>query len=100
VAIGLIIASNATSIEGFQVIMNFLAMPLFFLSGALFPLDTAPSWLSLLSRIDPLTYAVDGMRASMNGIHVFGIGIDMLAVFLFAAIFVTIAELMFKNINR
>ncbi len=99
VGVGLIIAANVGNVEGFQVIMNFLGMPLFFLSGALFPLDTAPLWLSLLSRIDPLTYAVDGMRASLGMAHIYGVWIDAAAVLVSTAIFVGIAALTFKRLQ-
>jgi ABC-2 type transport system permease protein len=50
------------SMQGFQMMMNFLVMPLYFLSGAMFPLSTAPSWMKALMVVDPLTYCVDGLR--------------------------------------
>lgn len=61
-AMGLFIAARMKSMEGFQLIMNFLMLPLFFLSGALFPLSNLPSWLMILTRIDPATYGVDAIR--------------------------------------
>ncbi|MDA8345471.1 MAG: ABC transporter permease [Thermaerobacter sp.] len=60
--LGILIASRMSSMQGFQVVMNFLVMPLFFLSGALYPLRGMPAWLNLLMHIDPLTYGVDGLR--------------------------------------
>jgi ABC-2 type transport system permease protein len=48
--------------QGFQMMMNFLVMPLYFLSGAMFPLASAPAWIKALMTIDPLTYCVDGLR--------------------------------------
>jgi ABC-2 type transport system permease protein len=48
--------------QGFQMMMNFLVMPLYFLSGAMFPLSSAPSWMKALMVVDPLTYCVDGLR--------------------------------------
>ncbi|HUW65072.1 MAG TPA: ABC transporter permease [Spirochaetia bacterium] len=59
---GITVASRMQSMEGFQMIMNFLIMPLFFLSGALFPLRGVAGWMSVLMKIDPLTYGVDGLR--------------------------------------
>ena len=59
---GLVIAARQKTLEGFQMIMNFLLMPLFFLSGAFFPLRGVPWWMTWLSRIDPVTYGVDSMR--------------------------------------
>lgn len=59
---GIAIASRMETMEGFQMIMNFLVMPLFFLSGAIFPMTNLPSWMNLLMKIDPLTYGVDALR--------------------------------------
>ena len=58
-SLGIMIAARIKEMEGFQVIVNFIIMPIFFLSGALFPLDRLPGWLKILTRIDPLTYGVD-----------------------------------------
>ena len=68
VSVGLIIASRMKSMEGFQAIMSFLVMPMFFLSGALFPLDKTPAWMQAISYIDPLRYGVDGLRDSLLGV--------------------------------
>jgi ABC-2 type transport system permease protein len=59
---GLLIAARQRSMEGFQVMMQFLLMPMFFLSGAFFPLRGVPLWLEALGRVDPVTYAVDPLR--------------------------------------
>jgi len=67
VSIGIAIASVMEDMHGFQLIMNFLVMPMFFLSGALFPLDKAPDALRILSYFDPLTYAVEGLRYLLIG---------------------------------
>ncbi len=64
---GLLIAARMTTMEGFQVIMNFLLMPMFFLSGALFPLTNLPGWLALLTHIDPVSYGVDAVRRVILG---------------------------------
>jgi len=61
-AFGSLIASRIAQVESFQVVMNFLVLPMFFLSGAVFPLDRLPAWLAWLTKIDPLSYAVDPMR--------------------------------------
>ncbi len=84
VSLGLAIASTMEDMQAFQLIMNFLVMPLFFLSGGLFPLTTAPDVVRWLSYIDPLTYGVDGLRYLLLGHTVFSIGIDLavLTVFL------------------
>jgi ABC-2 type transport system permease protein len=61
-SLGVAIASRMTSLQGFQVVMNFMVMPLYFLSGAMFPLISAPGWMKALAAVDPLTYFVDGLR--------------------------------------
>jgi ABC-2 type transport system permease protein len=63
-AFGLVIAARQRTLEGFQMIMNFLLMPLFFLSGAFFPLRDVPVWMAWLSRLDPVTYGVDSIRGA------------------------------------
>lgn len=67
-SLGLALGSYMYSLEGFQMIVSFVVFPLFFLSGALFPLDGLPSWLSVLTAIDPATYGVSAMRSSMLGV--------------------------------
>lgn len=61
-SIGILIASRMSSFEGFGLIANFVIMPMFFLSGALFPVKGLPHWLNILVRINPLTYGVDLLR--------------------------------------
>ena len=62
VSVGLILASLMQSLEGYGVIQTFVNLPLFFLSGALFPLSYVPAWLKWVSVVDPLTYGVDALR--------------------------------------
>ncbi len=59
---GIVVAARQQTMEGFQMIMQFLLMPMFFLSGALFPLRGVPLWMSLLAKVDPVTYGVDPLR--------------------------------------
>jgi len=59
---GVMLASMMKSLQGFQVVMNFLMMPMFFLSGALFPLQGLPDWMTWLTRIDPASYGIDPLR--------------------------------------
>lgn len=61
-SLGIAIAARMESMQGFQMIMNFLVMPLYFLSGALFPLRNVPAWMLAASRFDPLSYGVDALR--------------------------------------
>jgi ABC-2 type transport system permease protein len=64
-ALGTVIAARMAQVETFQVVMNFLVLPMFFLSGAVFPLNRLPRWLAALTKIDPMTYAVDPMRRAV-----------------------------------
>jgi ABC-2 type transport system permease protein len=61
-AFGVMVAARITQIQSFMGVMQMIVMPMFFISGALFPVSNLPGWLSVLNRIDPLTYAVDPMR--------------------------------------
>jgi ABC-2 type transport system permease protein len=100
VAMGLIIAALINNIESFQVLINFLVMPLFFLSGALFPISGAlPIWLDALSHIDPLFYAIDGMRASLIHFSTYPIMVDMIVTIFCAIIFIGMATVLFKRIE-
>jgi ABC-2 type transport system permease protein len=75
-AMGTAIASVLTDFQGFQLVMNFLVMPIFFLSGALFPLKNLPSAMLVIATLDPLTYGVDGLRTALIGTGHFGVLID------------------------
>lgn len=75
-ALGTVIGSTLTNMQGFQLVMNFLVMPIYFLSGALYPLTNLPKVLALLTRIDPLTYGVDGVRTALTGVTHFGMTMD------------------------
>lgn len=59
---GILVAARMRSMEGFHMVMNFLLMPMFFVSGAFFPLRQVPLWMEWLARVDPLTYGVDAIR--------------------------------------
>ena len=64
-ALGTAMASRMAQVESFQVVMQFVVLPLFFLSGALFPLRSLPTWLAVLTKLDPLAYVVDPMRRAV-----------------------------------
>src|SRR5438046_5270310 len=76
-ALGTAIASGLSDFQGFQMNMNFLVMPIFFLSGALFPLTGLPRALTVLATIDPLSYGVDGLRSSLTGVAHFSLATDL-----------------------
>lgn len=64
---GTYVGSRLTSTEGFQMVMNFLIMPMFFMSGAFFPLKNIPTWMSVLVKINPFAYLTDSMRQVIFG---------------------------------
>jgi len=66
-SVGVLAASRMEQVESFQVVMQLFVLPMFFLSGAVFPLTGLPSWLAVLTRIDPLSYIVDPMRRAVFG---------------------------------
>ncbi|MEQ1857748.1 MAG: ABC transporter permease [Longimicrobiales bacterium] len=66
-SLGVAIASRMTSMQGFQMVMTFLMMPMFFLSGALFPLQGLPAWMDVLTRLDPAAYGMDPLRRVVLG---------------------------------
>lgn len=98
-AVGTAIASVLEDFQGFQLIMNFLVMPLFFLSGALFPLSTAPPALVIIARFDPLSYGVDGLRAALTGMSQFGLIPDLLVLSVLTAVMMVIGSWLFSRIQ-
>lgn len=98
-ALGSAIASRLSDFQGFQLIMNFLVMPLFFLSGALFPLKGLNGPLEAIARINPLSYGVDGLRAALEGNSYYGIGTDFLVLFIFCAVFLAVGSYLFSKIQ-
>lgn len=97
--IGTAIGSTLNDMQGFQLIMNFLVMPLFFLSGALFPLQNLPPFLHIITRLDPLTYGVDGLRATIGAGAVFPLGLDLFILFVLSAMALIIGSYLFSKIE-
>jgi ABC-2 type transport system permease protein len=98
-ALGTAIASVLEDMQGFQLIMNFLLMPLFFLSGALFPLQGLPKALVLVSSINPLAYGVDGLRGTLvNGAH-FGLLTDFSVLSIITIVVLAIGSFLFSRIE-
>jgi ABC-2 type transport system permease protein len=98
-ALGTAIASVLEDMQGFQLIMNFLVMPLFFLSGALFPLEGLPPFLEVIARSDPLSYGVDGLRGVLVNNSHFGIGFDFLILSVITAVILLIGSYLFSKIE-
>jgi ABC-2 type transport system permease protein len=99
VSIGLVIGSRMESPEGFNLIVSFLVFPLFFLSGALFPISNLPPWLSIFTVLNPVTYAVDGMRGVMLGISTFPVLLDFGVLLAFAAGMMVIGSIAFSRMK-
>jgi len=97
VGLGISFASRMEDMQGFQLIMNFMIMPMFLLSGALFPLDKLPSWLAALSYIDPLTYGVDGLRALITGVSHLPVLLDLGILAGFGLAMILTATQLFKR---
>lgn len=97
VGLGIAVAAQMTDPHGFQLIMNFLTMPIFFTSGALFPLDGIPEWLLILSQLNPLTYGVDGMRFALGGPHHFSPLLDLIVLLIFWLITTLVGTLLFRR---
>src|SRR5690349_4343405 len=99
-AFGTAIGSGLQDMQGFQLIMNFLVLPIFFLSGALYPLHNLPKVLAVVTRVDPLSYGVDGLRGVLTGrLVVFGTGTDLLALALIAVVLLIFGAWRFSKIE-
>jgi ABC-2 type transport system permease protein len=93
--LGLLIASFTDSMEGFNLILSFIVLPIFLLSGALFPVSGLPSWLQVAVYLDPLTYGVDALRAIILGQSVLPLYVDLIVVTIFAIVMVMISAILF-----
>jgi ABC-2 type transport system permease protein len=98
-ALGTVIGSSLKDMQGFQLVMNFLVMPIFFLSGALYPLTNLPKVLALLTRLDPLTYGVDGVRSVLIGVTHFGPTVDLAVLVGVAILLLTLGAWRFSKIE-
>ena len=97
--LGTAIGSALQDMQGFQLVMNFMVMPIFFLSGALFPLANLPKALSAATSIDPLSYGVDGLRSALIGLSHFGVTVDIFILCLMATIFLALGGYLFSKIQ-
>jgi ABC-2 type transport system permease protein len=95
VAFGLIVASQMEDFHGFQLIMNLIIFPLFFLSSAIFPIEGLPNWLKAVAFINPLTYGVDGLRYSLIGFSSIPIWIDLSVLLAFCMLMVSVGSYLF-----
>lgn len=98
-ALGTAIASVLEDMQGFQLIMNFLIQPLFFLSGALFPLQGLPIALSYITIVNPLSYGVDAMRGTLINVTHFGLDVDFLVLGISAIVLIAIGGYLFSKVQ-
>jgi ABC-2 type transport system permease protein len=96
---GTALASLLEDMQGFQLIMNFLIMPVFFLSGALFPMEGLPPAMAWLMRADPLTYGVDGLRGAMTGVYHLGMATDLAVLAGLTALALAAGAALFERIE-
>jgi len=98
-ALGTAIASKMEDMHAFPLIMNFLIMPLFFLSGALFPLDNLPKFMEVIVKINPLSYGVDGIRGALTNASHLGLFFDFIVLFALTLIVGLIGSYLFSKIE-
>ena len=98
-AIGTVVGSVLEDMQGFPLIMNFIVLPLFFFSSALFPLDGLPKPLQIGVRINPLTYGVDGLRGALSLDFAFGVVTDAIVLGALAVVLLAIAAYVFSRIE-
>jgi ABC-2 type transport system permease protein len=98
-AFGTAIGSRLENMQAFPLIMNFLMMPLFFLSGALYPLDGLPVALKAITNVNPLSYGVDGLRSTLIGMSHFGLPLDLGVLLGVAIVFLGLGAYSFSKIQ-
>jgi len=96
---GLIIATRLGNLEGFMAIMNLIVFPIFFLSGALFPIQSMPPWLRYIMYIDPLTYGVDGLRGTLIGVSAFPLWLDFTVLIILSLALATLGSYFFSRME-
>ena len=97
IGMGLSIASVMKDVQGFQLIVQFVIFPLFFLSGALYPIENLPSFIRFLTYLDPLTYGVDGLRGSLIGINEFPMALNFFVLVGACIFMITLGAWLFKR---
>ena len=98
-SLGTAIGSVLQDMQGFQLIMNFVVMPMFFLSGALFPLTNLPKVLAAATMVDPLSYGIDGLRSALIATSHFGAWTDAAVLCVAASIFLCVGAYLFSRIQ-
>ena len=98
-AMGTAIASRMSDMHGFQLVMNFLVMPIFFLSGALFPLSGLPKNVLMVTKIDPLSYGVDALRGLLIGGAHYHLSISLIILSSITVFFLILGSVLFSKLE-
>lgn len=98
-ALGTMIASLLDDMQGFQLIINFMVMPLFFLSGALFPLSGLPKAILVIAKLDPLSYGIDALKALLLGASHFSLVTDLSVLAVITLVFLSLGSYFFSKIQ-
>jgi ABC-2 type transport system permease protein len=98
-ALGTAIGSMLKDMQGFQLVMNFLVLPIFFLSGALFPLANLPLAMKVVTRLDPLSYGVDGLRGALIQSWHFGAAVDVAMLAGIGVLLMSLGAYLFSRIE-
>jgi len=98
-ALGTALGSRLQNMQAFPMVTSFVMMPMFFLSGALYPLDGLPTAMKYVTAANPLTYGVDGMRGALIGAWHFGAGVDFIVLVGVAALFIGLGAWSFSRIQ-
>jgi ABC-2 type transport system permease protein len=98
-ALGVAIGSSLQDMQGFQLIMNFIVMPIYFLSGAMFPLTGLGPVLNFITRLDPLSYGIDGMRAALLGTSAFHPALDFAVLVCVGVVLLVVGAWRFSKIE-
>lgn len=99
-SLGIVIATFYESFESFSVIMNFIVMPMFFLSGAMYPVNKLPTVLKTVSRCNPLSYGVDALKHTIfegKGVFDFSMTANLTVLAGASILFVTVAGVLFER---
>ena len=97
IGLGVALASILETMESFSLITQLIIFPTFLLSGAFFPVTNLPGWLRTISLINPLTYGVDGLRASLIGFSQFSLFLDFAILLIFGILMVALGSWLFNK---
>jgi ABC-2 type transport system permease protein len=99
-AVGISISSKMNDIQGFQLVMNFIVMPMFFLSGAFYPMDHAPKALLWLAYFNPISYSVDALRYILIGVSSFSPAFDFTVLVAMLVLFLSLGSYLFAKVEN